>query len=472
MISDDLPPLAEGDVLAEKYRVERVLGVGGVGVVVSATHVTLGQRVALKFLRRSAAEDPDAVERFLREARAVVRLKSQHSIRVLDVGTLDTGVPYMVMELLDGSDFADILEKRGRLPVTEAVAYVLQACEALAEAHAAGVVHRDLKPENLFMTKGVDHRPLVKVLDFGLVKEMNQPTGGDTGRSLTGALAMGTPAYMSPEQIKSTRDVDPRTDIWSMGAVLYELLSGRLPFEAQSLPELIAAIVRDPPRPLGEIAPHVPEGLVAVVARCLEKNPADRYPKIAKLAAALDEFSGDADSLGTGARLKLVQPSLAPSATPDAAWLPAPYDPVALAATDRRAAAATLSRVTWTDPLPTARKRAASLWALSLLAFCGVGAALLYVFARATPLISPATPSVISTASAVGAESSPRSDTSTAPRASTGAPPLSPLPSTAASVPSPSSAPQPIKPSTVVPKKPPHVTKDTHVPDDRLLETR
>jgi eukaryotic-like serine/threonine-protein kinase len=494
---DDLPPLGEGEIVAEKYRVERVLGVGGVGVVVSAMHVALGQRVALKFLRRSAAENADAVERFLREARAAVRLKSQHAVRVLDVGTVNVGrgdleggggarVPYMVMELLDGCDFGTILEKRGQLPSTEAVSYVLQACEALAEAHAAGIVHRDLKPENLFMTTGVDHRPLVKVLDFGLAKEMSQPGVAESGRSLTGPLAMGTPAYMSPEQIKSTRDVDARADIWSLGAVLYELVSGRLPFDAQSLPELIAAIVRDPPRPLRELAPHVPEKLVAVIARCLEKNPADRYPKISKLAAALEEFSGDDASLGTGARLALVQPSAMPPPTPHIAWLPS----ATVAQADHnaqhglRATAESGSRVTWTAQLPATTKRRASLWALLLLAVCGLGSAL-YAFGRPSrPTVVVAersTSSDTSTASAASIEA-PLSLSSASPTAPLTAPPsLSPIPTPIPTlIPTLSAATPTTKPGkmyfTTAPKNPGPVPKvvpkEAPVHDDRLLETR
>ena len=183
------------------------------GIVVAATHVELDQKVALKFLRKSALQNEDAVERFLREARAVVRMKSEHAVKVLDVGKLEDGAPYMVMELLEGCDFATLMQERGQLPIVEAVDFILQACEALAEAHAAGIVHRDLKPENLFLTTGADHRPLVKVLDFGLLKTTAPAVSGRSQRALTGTMVMGTPAYMSPEQWTSTSAVDARSDI-------------------------------------------------------------------------------------------------------------------------------------------------------------------------------------------------------------------------------------------------------------------
>lgn len=281
-----------GQVLAGKYRVERVLGQGGMGVVVQAMHLQLEERVAVKFLLPDYAQQPEAAARFLREARAAVKIKSEHVARVIDVGTLETGAPYMVMEFLSGRDLSDILEARKQLPVEEAVEYVLQATEALAEAHAAGIVHRDLKPANLFLTQRADGSAIVKVLDFGISKVLvptDSSPGADHSLTKTSAM-MGSPLYMSPEQMRSARTVDARADIWSLGAILYELISGRPPFDAESLPELCAMILTDDLKPLQRLRPDVPEPLAAAVARCLEKDPSRRFPSVAELAVALSPF--------------------------------------------------------------------------------------------------------------------------------------------------------------------------------------
>jgi serine/threonine-protein kinase len=205
-------PVREGDILAAKYRVDRVLGAGGMGVVVAATHLQLEQRVALKFL--ISGLDADACLRFLREARAVVKLKSEHIVRVLDTGTLESGMPYIVMELLEGRDLAAELAARGPIGIVEAVDWVLQACEGIAEAHMAGIVHRDLKPANLFLTHRADHSPLIKVLDFGIAKTLSVARAPDYSLTKTSAL-MGSPHYMSPEQIRNAKSVDCRADIWA-----------------------------------------------------------------------------------------------------------------------------------------------------------------------------------------------------------------------------------------------------------------
>src|SRR3954470_13666053 len=212
-------PVQEGEILAGKYRVERVLGVGGMGVVVAATHLQLDERVAIKFLVPDALSSDEAVARFAREARAAVKIKSEHVARVIDVGTLDNGAPYMVMEYLEGGDLSRVLQAQGPLPVEDAVEYVLQACEAIAHAHVLGIVHRDLKPANLFLTKRNDGSQSVKVLDFGISKVLSGNSGAsssDAAMTRTRAV-MGSPLYMSPEQMTSTRDVDGRTDIWALG---------------------------------------------------------------------------------------------------------------------------------------------------------------------------------------------------------------------------------------------------------------
>ncbi|MEO8900649.1 MAG: serine/threonine-protein kinase [Polyangiaceae bacterium] len=280
-----------GQILIGKYRIERVLGIGGMGVVVAATHVHLEERVAIKFLLPEALYNGEAVARFIREARAAVRIKSEHVARVSDVGTLDNGSPYMVMEYLEGTDLADLVQKQGAMSVPDAVEALLQACEAIAEAHALHIVHRDLKPANLFMIRRTDGTPSVKVLDFGISKVSGPPgSASDMGMTKTTAV-MGSPLYMSPEQMASSRDVDQRTDIWALGVILYELLSGRMPFNAETMPQLCAMILQQSPPPLRSICPHVPDGLVQVIARCMEKDRVQRFTTVAELAQALLPFA-------------------------------------------------------------------------------------------------------------------------------------------------------------------------------------
>jgi serine/threonine-protein kinase len=284
-------PVSEGEVLAGKYRVERVLGEGGMGIVVAAQHVQLGQRVAIKFLLPQACLMPEAVERFIREARASVQIRSEHVARVSDVGTLETGSPYMVMEYLQGSDLSAVLRSRHRLQPLEATDYLLQACEAIAEAHSLGIVHRDLKPANLFLTRRADGSSLVKVLDFGISK-INPVGGGASSGGVTATTAvMGSPLYMSPEQVRSSKSVDARTDVWSLGVILHELLTGRTAFEADTLPAVLAAVVADAPAPLRAHLPDAPVELERVIQRCLEKDLTQRYQSVADLANALLPFA-------------------------------------------------------------------------------------------------------------------------------------------------------------------------------------
>jgi serine/threonine-protein kinase len=278
-----------GEVVGGKFVVERVLGVGGMGVVVAAHHTHLEQTVAIKFLRRDAAKDELAVSRFLREARAVTVLQSEHVVRVMDAGRLDDGLPYLVMEYLNGLDLDQVLAQRGQLPLEEAVEYLLQAMEAVADAHAAGIVHRDLKPSNLFVTTRADGSSLVKVLDFGISKALDM---GSKQVSLTAtSMTLGSPLYMSPEQVRSSKTVDARTDIWALGIIAYELLAGVQPFEAETVTGLCAKIVADEPAPLRSVRPDVPPAFEAIVLRCLEKNAASRYQSVAELAAALRPFA-------------------------------------------------------------------------------------------------------------------------------------------------------------------------------------
>lgn len=285
-------PVRRGDLLLGKYLIGETLGAGGMGVVVAAEHVQLGQKVAIKFLPTTLRQEPDRVTRFVREARAAARIRSEHVARVVDVSGPDSDVCYMVMEYLDGSDLAHLVRARGRLPTGEAVGYVLQACEAIAEAHGAGIVHRDLKPSNLFLTKRRDGTPLIKVLDFGISKVASSATNDGPVTDLTSTMAiMGSPVYMSPEQVRSSKTVDARTDIWSLGVILHELLTGKPVFVSESATELLAMIVADPPIPLRRIVPSIPASLEAIVLACLQKQPAERLPDVATLARRLQPLS-------------------------------------------------------------------------------------------------------------------------------------------------------------------------------------
>ena len=304
-LSPDLPPnVRKGDVIGGKYRVEQIVGMGGMGVVVAAWHLDLKTRVALKILLPAAAADPESVERFVCEARAACRLKSQHAARVLDVGRFADGLPYMVMEFLVGHDLGYVLETEGRVAVSVVVEYVLQACEAVAEAHALGIVHRDLKPRNLFLAVGVDGQPFVKVLDFGLAKSSRRGEGGLTGS----VQVFGTPQYMSPEQMRSTHNVDLRTDIWSLGVCLYELLTGAPPFnvEGASVPEVCLSVMNGEPAAPRSTRAEIPEGLASIIMRCLEKKPERRFAGIGELVEALEAYA-PASAAGATERVRNIR---------------------------------------------------------------------------------------------------------------------------------------------------------------------
>jgi serine/threonine-protein kinase len=282
-------PIAIGAIVG-KYKVDRILGIGGMAVVAAATHLDLGQRVALKVMR-AVRMTSESVERFLTEARAAVSLKSDHVAKVLDVGRLPSGLPYIVMELLEGSDLATVLEREGALRPHLAIDYVLQACDAIAEAHKLGIVHRDLKPANLFLTHRRDGTPLIKVLDFGISKvdlqsKSDRPSG--SRRSLTEeSTVMGSPAYMSPEQIRSTKNVDARTDIWALGAILFELVTGHAPFASENIGETFSKILDKPPPRLETYLPNAPPGLNEIIAKCLEKDLKKRWVTVGAFALAL-----------------------------------------------------------------------------------------------------------------------------------------------------------------------------------------
>jgi serine/threonine-protein kinase len=280
--------LAPGDVVADAYRVTRVISETGTGVVVEAVHEADSRRVAIKAMRPSS--EPDATARFLFEAKAVAQIKSTHVARVLDVATLAGGAPFVVMEYLEGHDLGALVKGAGVLPIGDAIDYVLQACEALAEAHSAGIVHQDLKPSNIFLTMTPEGTTLVKLLDFGISHQ-----GGAEGelRSTSKRVIVGSPIYMAPEQARSLRKSDLRADIWSLGIILHEILTGQMPFAGATPAEVSASVAADAPIPCRSQRPDVPAAVEAVILRCLEKAPEDRFANVGELAAALVAFGPD-----------------------------------------------------------------------------------------------------------------------------------------------------------------------------------
>lgn len=278
-----------GRTLAGKYQVRRLLGEGGMGFVVEAEDLGLERSVAIKFLQPEYTCHGEARERFLREARAAAKIHSEHVARVIDVNVTQQGTPYMVMEYLEGVDLCQLLKQEDHLSIEAACLYLIQACEPLAEAHTQGIVHRDLKPANLFLECHAGGAARVKLLDFGISKTLG-PDNVDKALTRTSA-SMGSPLYMSPEQMRSSRDVDCRTDVWALGVILFEALSGQVPFEGGSVPEVAAQILLEQPRDLLQAAPWVPVQLADCVMRTLAKEPDDRVANVGELAKAIAPFA-------------------------------------------------------------------------------------------------------------------------------------------------------------------------------------
>ncbi len=283
-----------GTVVAGKFRIERVLGEGGMGIVLAAHHLHLGRLVAIKLLKPDALAHKDIVARFGNEARSASRIQSEHVARVLDVGALDSGEPYMVMEYLEGCDLSKYVRQRGPLAINEAIDHLLQACEALAEAHVAGIVHRDLKPANLYLTRRADGSNCVKVLDFGISKAALSPDEAAPQNMTQTSSVLGTPGYMAPEQLRSSKHVDARTDIWALGVILHELLTGRLAFQGSTVPEVYAAILASPPEPLRSVRPDAPPQIEAIIFKCLEKDANRRFANVGEFAVALAPYASAA----------------------------------------------------------------------------------------------------------------------------------------------------------------------------------
>lgn len=296
--SEPAQRLEPGHLLAGKYRIDRLLGRGAMGVVYAAQHELLHVPVAVKLMRPALGLDPLAVFRFLNEARNASRIQSDHVVRIFDVGVLDSGVPFIVMELLEGADLALVLRHRGPLPIAPTVDWLLEVVEALAHAHAIGIVHRDIKPSNLFLSRRHDGTDRIKVLDFGVSKTIAAPSTG--GMTITGAV-VGTPLYMAPEQLRGAKLVDSRADIWALGAVAYELLSGHVPFPGDNVVAVFAATCETTPTPPREFRPEIPAGLEAALLRCLQREPDARFANVGALGVDLAPY-GTPSSVQTLAR--------------------------------------------------------------------------------------------------------------------------------------------------------------------------
>ncbi len=315
MVGSAANAVRPGALFAGKYRIDRLIGRGGMGSVFAATHVELDQAVAIKLLLPELANDEQLVARFVREAKAAAKISGDHVARVLDVSRLEDATPYIVLELLHGIDLSEYLEKQGPLPIELAVDCVIHACHALAQAHAAGVVHRDVKPSNLFMTTLDSGAPRIKVLDFGISKlASSEPDSPSVTRTRE---VFGSPLYMSPEQIRSSRDVDGRGDLWALGIVLFELLTGRTPFEAESTMAVAGAILHQAPHLLRSLRPDAPAEIESIIACCLEKDASKRPQTAGELAVLLRPFASAAGQLVAdatprlgGARSSAPQPRL------------------------------------------------------------------------------------------------------------------------------------------------------------------
>jgi len=423
-------PLRAGAMLTGKYRIECVLGIGGMGTVYAAHHELLDQRVALKVLFEDEVRDEEASARFLREARSVARLQSEHVCRVMDIDTLENGVPFIVMEYLEGSDLGRILQRHHLFSPQAAVDYVLQALEAIAQAHAQGIIHRDLKPSNLFLATVPDGSQIIKVLDFGISK----PTFEQAMTLTSSRAVLGSPAYMSPEQVRAPRTVDARTDIWSMGIVLYELLTTNMPFDGEQVGELFAAILERDPASIRRTRADVPEGLERVIFKCLAKRREDRYIDVAELAMALAPYAtgGQVRSIDriTSTLMRGSRLSAAPRPPGSAPRLPGEGSPDDTTP-ERHPPHGIDAENAITDPAPpnapelsptasTLAKRRTVLIRRSSTGFTIVGAAVViatgvnaYLFEPTAPTVAPATPPMEASslpAAASTASSAPNAD--------------------------------------------------------------
>jgi serine/threonine protein kinase len=367
--------------------------------------LALEQRVAMKFMLPHVADREGNLERFMREARAASKLRSEHVPKVLDFGTLENNMPYLVMELLEGRDLADMIVPTNPMDVAELCEIGIQACEALSEAHGRGIIHRDIKPANIFVTRRADGSPCVKVLDFGIAKQLSE-LGALDGQGLTATDAMiGSPYYMSPEQLRSARDVDARSDIWSLGVALYQALTGKRPYIAPNLGALILCIVEMVPQAPNVLRPNVPPELATAVMRCLQRNPNDRFQTMAELAFALAPFAHprchallnriQANCLGTGDRSSLLVPapdgqggriSVAPTPSPNNGGGGRPsFQPAA------QPSPFSATNEPWTGTHSNRRSQGIGRWA-AIAAAALVGAIVMAVLLRGGSNVAPDSP--------------------------------------------------------------------------------
>jgi serine/threonine protein kinase len=434
---DDLNESAgvrEGDVLAGKYRIEKVLGVGGMGVVVAARHLQLETKVAIKFLLPAMLANKEAVTRFAREARAAVKITGEHVARVLDVGTLDTGAPYMVMEFLEGGDLAAWITQRGVLSVEQATEFLLHAIVAVAEAHSLGIVHRDLKPANLFCIRRADGKNSIKVLDFGISK-VTDTGASDAGMSVTKTSAMmGSPLYMSPEQMRSPKEVDAQTDVWALGVILFELLTTHVPFDGETVPEVAIKVATLAPPSLRSFRQDIPLGLEAVVTKALEKAKPDRYKNVAELALALGEFA-PTRAKPLVERICGILQVTRPESLPPQAWEPPPPQPPTVAAATMTAMGRTTGGLGGGGA-----KRKVVVAVVGVAGVIGV-AAIVASMRHKSPADDIATPASTGTATSTSTSTSTATATSTSTPTPTPTsqladlPPLAPAPATATTPP-------------------------------------
>jgi serine/threonine-protein kinase len=303
-----------GLLLLGRYRIVRKLGEGGMGAVYEGHHELIGKRIAIKCLHPQFVSNREVVERFYREANAATAVGNEHIIEVTDLGTFDDGAPFIVMEYLDGIEFAKLIQKEGALSIARLVHIVTQVCSALSAAHARGIVHRDMKPENIYLVRRGDDVDFVKVLDFGIskVRESNDALGA--GLTKTGA-AMGTPYYMSPEQAQAARDLDHRADIYAVGVIMYEALTGHLPFDADSYPALLLKIMSERPAPLRVFRNDVPDSMEQIVLKAMARDRAERFQTIESLAAALHPFR-TMNTLPPGSTVPRSAATASPQTTP------------------------------------------------------------------------------------------------------------------------------------------------------------
>jgi eukaryotic-like serine/threonine-protein kinase len=377
-------PLFTGEVVAGKYRVERVLGTGGMGVVFAAEHEQLHRKVALKVVSTTITEarDKDLLARFAREAEVAASIRSEHAVKVFDVGHTERGAPFIVLELLEGEDLGEKVERDGPLSPEEAVEYVTEACDAIGEAHALGIIHRDLKPGNLFLHTRPNGERTIKVLDFGISKL----TDPDRSKLTTAVDLLGSPVYMSPEQFTDPSTVTSRADLWALGVTLYELLTGATPFVGRSLGETCTLIMTGTAAPMRSIRPELSAALEAVVARCLQKEPTERFATASELVLALKAALVEGVPSSESAAITVPKPntgesspSVPPPEPPPEALTVADtlldfQGPIAPPTPEQMAARAARQKATEAPAAPPSRVLTAS--ALSLLA---VAAALLAV---------------------------------------------------------------------------------------------